>query len=67
MLETREKAEIRTSATALMHLRRFAYARLVPITEALSSFGFQYLSETYLPRKLQEVRSGLADRRSRRR
>jgi hypothetical protein len=24
--------------------------------EALSSFGFQYLSETYLPLKLQEVR-----------
>lgn len=24
--------------------------------EALSSFGFQYLSETFLPLKLQEVR-----------
>ena len=30
-------------------------------TEALSSFGFQYLSETYLPLKLQEVRLRLGD------
>ena len=27
-----------------------------PRAEALSSFGFQYLSETYLPLKLQEAR-----------
>ena len=67
MLNTREKAEIRASAAALLHLCRFAYARRVSLTEALSSFGFQYLSETYLPRKLQEVRSGLADIRPRRR
>ena len=31
------------------------------LSEALSSFGFQYLSETYLPLKLQEggVRNGV--------
>ena len=54
MLETREKAEIRTSVVVLdesVHLRS-----PLPQPEALSSFGFQYLSETYLPLKLQEVR-----------
>lgn len=60
MLETREKAEIRTSLVAasapycsLTHL--LTHSPAVPSAEALSSFGFQYLSETYLPLKLQEV------------
>lgn len=30
----------------------------ITTAEALSSFGFQYLSQTYLPLKLQEVRRG---------
>ena len=43
-----------------MSVALFAHAHRVANTEALSSFGFQYLSETYLPLKLQEVRRSWA-------
>ena len=43
---------LRVRACGAAPLRR----RPARTTEALSSFGFQYLSETFLPLKLQEVR-----------
>ena len=59
MLETREKAEIRARPCACWRVACWLRAHTllhVPRAEALSSFGFQYLSETYLPLKLQEAR-----------
>ncbi len=51
MLQMKEKAEIRA---CLFHVRRRRLT-LLPRAEALSSFGFQYLSEIFLPLKLQEA------------
>ena len=49
MIASKEKAEIRTSLAPRCHpLPLTCVAR----AEALSSFGFQFLTEVYLPQKI---------------
>jgi hypothetical protein len=49
MLKSKEKAEIRTYAeTSSSILHEF------DLVEALSTFGFQFLTQEYLPQKLKE-------------
>ena len=58
MLQTREKAEIRACAPrarpARVHGGAATATRRRGCAEALSAFGFQYLTDVYLPRKLRE-------------
>lgn len=46
MLRTGEKAEIQ--------VRSLSGASLTLLLQALSSFGFQYITQEFLPRKLRE-------------
>ena len=55
MLATGEKAEIQVGVSLVMAL----FSTLVTVftfncDQALSSFGFQFITEEYLPRKLRE-------------
>ena len=58
MLKSKEKAEIRTflkirKGLGLKKEKIFFWSD-DDIVEALSTFGFQYLTEDYLPRKLRQ-------------